>query len=252
MCSLTWLATEDGYELFFNRDESRERLPARPPGLELRDGLEILAPTDADAGGTWLGINAYGLTVGLLNGKGLAPAPKAPLSRGLLVRGLLDATDTYEVERRLRAMDLTDRRAFRLVALEPGADLSSAEWDGRELRCERLGAEGLPLSSSSLDPDGALENRQRVLGGLREDSGDLSEHLLDAFHHSHDPKPSAVSACMHRPDAETVSFTRTRVSATEVELGYSPAPPCRRVPLSWIGVSRRQPMAVPTRNAGGA
>lgn len=252
MCSLTWYATEDGYELFFNRDESRERLPARPPGLELRDGLEILAPTDADAGGTWLGINAFGLTVGLLNGKSHAPAPSAPLSRGLLVRELLDAADTAEVEGRLASMDLALRRGFRLIALEPGAPLLSAVWDGRTLTCEREGELALPLSSSSSDPEGALCNRTEVLAALRAGGEPLSERLLESFHRSHDPGPSAVSACMHRPDAETVSYTRTRVGRTQVELGYSPAPPCRRVPLSWIGVPRRESEPAAARSASGA
>ena len=111
MCTLTWLRSGEGYELFFNRDEARTRLPALPPRVQRRDGVEFLSPLDADAGGTWLGVNAYGLTVGLLNGRADAPAPAAPRSRGLLVLDLLDAARSADVERRLQAADLSRTRA---------------------------------------------------------------------------------------------------------------------------------------------
>jgi hypothetical protein len=34
---------------------------------------------------------------------------------------------------------------------------------------------------------------------------------------------------MHRPDAETVSFSRIDVDASEARFYYSPASPCRNV-----------------------
>lgn len=238
MCSLTWLRRGEGYELFFNRDESLERLPARPPTRRQRRGVELLAPLDADAGGTWLGVNAFGLSVGLLNGDPRGPAPVDPISRGLLVLELLEAREGAEVARRIRALDLGRWRPFQLFALEPRAPFLGARWDGARLVVERRpGASGL-LSSSALVPVEAERNRRRVLDGLLAGRGEPDEDLLLAFHASHDPAPSGVSVCMHRPDAQTVSFTRVRVGDDAVALGYSPAAPCRRVPLEWLELAR--------------
>jgi hypothetical protein len=51
-----------------------------------------------------------------------------------------------------------------------------------------------------------------------------------AFHRSHGAQASAYSPCMHRTDAETVSFTHIQVTGLEVFVHYSPAPACRQYP----------------------
>ncbi len=67
MCTVSWRAARDGYDLFFNRDELHTRAPELPPALSERDGVRFLAPRDGDHGGTWLAVNEHGLTVCLLN-----------------------------------------------------------------------------------------------------------------------------------------------------------------------------------------
>lgn len=237
MCTLTWLSTADGYELFFNRDESRARLPALPPRAQARNGVPFLCALDADAGGTWLGVNAFGLSVGVLNGRSDAPAPAAPRSRGLLVLDLLDTPDTATLERRLDALDLGSTRAFRLIALEPGARLLEASWDGRELRRARRSESEQPVCSSSLDPEGAAASRTAAWAQVRA-RGVPDERAHEEFHRGHVPQRGALSACMHRADAETVSFTRTRVSARRVELGYRPGSPCGEAEIAWLALER--------------
>jgi hypothetical protein len=238
VCTLTWLRTADGYELFFNRDEARTRLPALPPRAQRRDGVDVLCPLDADAGGTWLGVNAFALTVGLLNGRADAPAPLAPRSRGLLVLELLDAAGSAEVARRLEQADLSATRAFRLIALEPGAELLDATWDGRELRLARRGDGEQPVSSSSLDPEGAGRSRAAAWAEvLARGTPDSAVHA--DFHRGHVPERGALSTCMHRPDAVTVSLTRTRVGARRVELGYRPGSPCEDAATDWLALERR-------------
>ena len=79
MCTATWLIHRDGFELYFNRDESVRRGAAHAPEILELDGVRCLAPRDADAGGTWLGVNEHGLAVGLLNAwDGLEPARPEP------------------------------------------------------------------------------------------------------------------------------------------------------------------------------
>ncbi|MDT8321298.1 MAG: NRDE family protein [Xanthomonadales bacterium] len=67
MCTLSWKPQAGGYVLRFNRDERRERSPAAPPAALQRGGMRFLAPRDGAAGGSWLLVNAAGLSIGLLN-----------------------------------------------------------------------------------------------------------------------------------------------------------------------------------------
>ena len=63
-----------------NRDEYLDR-PALPPAL-LADPLGVVAGSDLEAGGTWLGCRVEGgaLVAGLLNRRLAAPSPSAPPS----------------------------------------------------------------------------------------------------------------------------------------------------------------------------
>src|ERR1700737_3829646 len=57
-----------------NRDEMVER-PSRPPGRHWPDRPEVVAGLDAFAGGSWLGINDWGVAAAVLNRHGsLGPA----------------------------------------------------------------------------------------------------------------------------------------------------------------------------------
>ena len=107
MCTLTWRLEPAGFDLFVNRDEQHSRRPALPPTVELENGLSIAAPTDADAGGTWIAVNSNGLAICLLNGQTSADhAAASPVSRGLLVRALASSGSCAEVVRRVRAARL--------------------------------------------------------------------------------------------------------------------------------------------------
>jgi len=83
-----------------NREESVTRptqFPKIQPGTP-----RIVCGTDRLAGGTWLGVNQFGLVVAVTNRARTRP-PVEPRSRGLLCRDLLDsrnARDAVEVARR--------------------------------------------------------------------------------------------------------------------------------------------------------
>lgn len=70
-----------------NRDEHYTR-SARPPHM-LHDRPRVYAGKDEQAGGTWLGVNEFGLVVGLLNRHSTQPQDPARRSRGLLCVDLL-------------------------------------------------------------------------------------------------------------------------------------------------------------------
>ena len=57
-----------------NRDEMIDR-PAKPPGRHWADRVEVVAGLDLLAGGSWLGLNDWGVAAAILNRHGsLGPA----------------------------------------------------------------------------------------------------------------------------------------------------------------------------------
>jgi len=164
VCTASWLIAPDGYELFFNRDESRRRGLARAPEeLEL-EGVRGLLPVDSDAGGTWLGVNEFGLALGLLNGTDARGTHPEPRSRGLLVRELLGARAADEVLDALEREALERYRGFTLALFEPGREPRVRTWDGERLVATPA---SLPLASSSLDGGRARSERERVFASLQ-------------------------------------------------------------------------------------
>lgn len=232
MCTLTWSLEPGGFDLFFSRDEVRTRRPALPPTVAEHDGLSIAAPTDADAGGTWIAVNSAGLAVCLLNGYRAGDVgAHAPISRGLLVRELASAPTWTEVAHRLERVELRQYRSFALVAFEPGpaphrATPHRATWNGTHLEVQALTDADRPLCSSSLDPIGSGASRRAQLLDLEREHGPLAAAQLEAFHRTHLPERGSLSVCMHREDAHTVSLTHVRVSPDSALLRYSAGAPC--------------------------
>ena len=221
MCTAAWLTRPGGYELVFNRDESVRRLPARPPSFATLAGVRCLFPVDGDAGGTWLGVNELGVTLGLLNSAGESDGPLPIRSRGLLVLDCLDVCGGRELEQRLRSADLARYRGFRMACFAPDEEPLLFVWNGAELARETA---ELPLSSSSLDAARAQSERRAVLERVAR--GGLDRSGLEAFQASHEPERGPWSPCMHRSDAHTVSASRVSVGADGIRFRYAPGPPC--------------------------
>ena len=228
MCTVTWLATPGGYELFFNRDELRSRLRARSPARGERGGVAFIAPMDGNSGGTWLLVNAHGLSVGLLNFYEATSRARVDshgrrwISRGQLVLDLASAVDAEDVSRCLAGLDLSRYRPFTLLAVEAERAAGTVwRFDGATLARPPL---ELPfLTSSSYDAAAVDEARRPLLArpGVWTVGG-----LLD-FQRSHEPERGPLSPCMHRADARTVSFSRIRVDGGNISFEYGDGPPCR-------------------------
>ncbi|HZS04293.1 MAG TPA: NRDE family protein [Blastocatellia bacterium] len=229
MCTVSWLHDDSGgYQLFCNRDERHTRRAALPPQIRERGGVKFIAPADGDFGGSWIGANQFGLSLCLLNRYTDETTHQRGnyTSRGLLLVELMDCRSRSHVGGRIAEMDLTRFRPFTLVALEPGAPVSLFQWTGRELLVESDGESRMPLASSSYDPTGVEEFRGRQFAQLKAAAGGVSADLLLAFHRSHAPEPGPWSACMHRDDAQTVSFSHLKVTPGGIEFYYQPQAPC--------------------------
>ena len=106
-----------------NRDEMAGR-PSSPPDRHWPDRPQVTAGRDDLSGGTWLGINDYGLVAGVLNRVGsLGPRPEYR-SRGELP---LEALDHAEAAVAADALSNTNPAAFRSFNLVI-ADAREAFW----------------------------------------------------------------------------------------------------------------------------
>ena len=217
MCTLSFRLEPDGFELFFSRDEQRSRTPAVAPEIHATSGARFIAPRDPEGGGTWIAVNEHGLAVALLNDYAARPAGLRFESRGALVLALADARDPRELARRVCARSLAAYRPFELVVFAPGEAVLRFAWNGRELATEP-GARG-PFASSAVAQAAARAARR---ARFAESDGEL-----ERFHREHAPARGALSVCMHRADAVTVSLARVRVDRARVAMAYAPGSPCR-------------------------
>ena len=231
MCTLSWLPDRSGYWIFFNRDERRTRRPGRGPAHQRLGKVRIITPVDGDCGGTWIGVNQFAVSAALLNRYHDAPVERIPatVSRGLLLRSLLDARSAKALIGRLGRTGLTDYLPFTIAAFDRSRTVRVADWNGRELTLSRVTAPGLVRTSSGLDQRGAERSRRarfdEVLGG-----NDITVRRLRGLHQDHRPAKGALSVCMHRPDARTQSLTEIRVAKTMASVRYRAGSPCRARP----------------------
>ena len=224
MCTVSWIYQDEAYHLFCSRDEKHTRRHALKPQSLTREGLRFVAPIDGDFGGTWIAVNELGLSLALLN---RGPASPAQLSRGLLIMNLIASRTLSDVAERFAARDLSDFAAFTILGLAPGMPAALFSWNGRESGVIEDADRYMPLASSSVEPEACEAQRRATLESIRAKSPELHPGALLAYHRSHSPAPSAHSVCMHRGDAQTVSFTWVTVDGTGANMYYSAGSPCR-------------------------
>jgi hypothetical protein len=227
VCTASWLRRGGELRVYFNRDELDGREPGTAPAAAEHDGVRFVAPRDGRTGGTWIAATDRGLALALLNrSDGLQP-PR-PGTRGRLIPRLVAARDPDDLTSRLLREPLRDLPPFRLVSfwLEP-ARAEAVTWDGRNLAVELLDADDGMLCSSGLGDERATRERAERRTRARARAAEWDHAALRAFHRSHEPEPSAWSVCMHRTDAETVSYTEVCLSPAGVRLAYVASPPCR-------------------------
>jgi hypothetical protein len=241
MCTLSWLPRADGHHFWHGRDERTTRLPGEPPRIVRRGGRHAIAPRDGDAGGTWVGVNDAGLTLGLANlyppegvGEG-GPVPGL-VTRGRIIDDLLPAATAHAAHKLLEAMDPRVFAPFTLAVLEPGRPPELHRWDGARLETRTTAAPGLLLTSSGAGRR-IEEIRVREYARLAPGSPPRAEDI-EALHRSHLESLGADSFCMHREEAETASLTRVEVAGRSISMTYTPGPPCRTANLDPLSLER--------------
>jgi hypothetical protein len=235
MCSVSWVRRRDSLLVVMNRDERRDRAPARPPRRWRGADGGFTAPLDGEAGGTWIAAKDSGVVLALLNhhgpggsgGRGLHRADHADvaggvrrISRGLLVTALA-AQEAPPDAARLRAAGLAAYAPFRLFVAGRQLPPRVFTWNGARLSVRRLDARVGFLTSSSWNPSAVIPARQARFRAFRRGHPRPTRADLVAFHASaDDPRGTPWAVCMSRDDARTVSRTVVEVTTAGVTMRY--------------------------------
>lgn len=205
MCTLTW-RHDVGLELFFNRDELKTRGRAIPPRRQVTPcGVRYLAPTDIDAGGTWMLANEFGIVVCLLNRWHEKPSGNFPKSRGRVVTDLAFIRSLPELSSTLPKL-CAGSRPFDLIAFD-GPKLLGLSWRGRVGEPLQDFKPVQPLTSSSFQFESVKAEREKRFQNCES---------LEDFQSGHGETSNAYSVRMNRPDAQTWSRSHVTITAGQV------------------------------------
>ena len=221
MCTVTFIPqSNNGFILTSNRDEAPGR-ETFPPKIYHENGMGLLYPKDAVAGGTWIGVSEKKRAISLMNGGFVPHIRKLPYrkSRGVVLKELLVSEKLLST---VNGYDFNEIEPFTAVVVEWMASLAlfTIVWDG-----ERLHSMEEPLlpkiwSSSPLYPENAKVKRMRwfsdFLGG--------KEHVLNTemleFHKTGGDGDIENNLVMDRGFVRTKSITQVVRKGNTVKMHY--------------------------------
>jgi hypothetical protein len=222
MCSLSWSRSRGTLVVVMNRDERRDRAPARPPRRwpGVPDGGGFTAPVDGEAGGSWIAVRDSGVVLALLNHQAVRRATPPRTSRGLLVTALA-AERTIPDAARLRAAGLPAFAPFRLFVAGPATPPRVFTWSGVSLTSRRLDPRRGFLTSSSWNPRPVIAARHAAFRAFARDRAQPTRADLVAFHaRADEARGTPWAICMAREDARTVSTTVVEAGPGGVSMRY--------------------------------
>jgi|GEM_PF-37825 len=225
-------ATCPGFRLFCNRDEQHTRAPGEAPEIrELlttgEESIQVLCPTDPSGGGTWVGVNSFGVAATVLNLNLEAPPTRKPhhQSRGQFVLDALKHTNASSAsEWAKQAITPDSTLPFRLViAAKDGVHLICN--NGQSLTHESLGpiTDRYFFTSSGLG-DHIVQNPREALFHETFDGLDdqAAYEQQAAFHHHQWADKTHISIDTMRDDARTVSRTQVVIGPDQTRMAYTP------------------------------
>jgi uncharacterized protein with NRDE domain len=210
-----------------NRDEQVLR-PSAPPSVRSILKMSVLAPTDLKAGGTWLGLNAAGLIVGITNRFG-TPADTSKKSRGALVFAALANANRDDAVRKISDLNAGDYNGFHLLIADTGG--ATVLWsDGQQLSVDPLesGVHVLTERSYGAGDSARLEFLQTRLLALAE-TKKLERSELDNILRRH-AVMGFEGTCVHLPEMDYATRSSTIIqlgqNSKSVRFFFADGPPC--------------------------
>lgn len=220
MCTVTFIPKGDSnFILTSNRDEAIGRTTLAPDFYNV-DGVKMLFPKDAVAGGSWIGISEKNSMICLLNGgfENHVRVENYKMSRGVVVKELLKADDLSTA---IESFNYEGIEPFTIVAINWSSGLKATElvWDGYKAHITRLPDTPKIWSSSTLYDAQMKQKRQNWFGGF------LSKNAFEAddmyrFHTTAGEGNKHVDVCMDRGLLKTVSITQVEKTNEDCIMTY--------------------------------
>ncbi len=236
VCTLTlaWQVFDDApVAVAANRDEALGR-DSTPPAVFDDDPL-IVAPRDAEAGGTWIGYNENGVFAGITN-KWTDAELAGDRSRGLLVADVLEATSAADAAASIEdAVEADEYDGFYLVVAD-ATDAFCYAWDGTLSRIEFDPGVHVVVNVAvddavdvpSIRPEAGREqaaNARAVRTALEAKSGETATEWLERAGDVLGDHEYGV--CIHRNGFGTRSSSLIALGPDTRRYAFAPGPPCR-------------------------
>ena len=207
-----------------NRDEYFER-PTEGPALRETARANVVAPRDERAGGTWLGLNEYGLFAAITNRRCESPDPNRR-SRGLIVMDALGARSAREAVEEIEGLQPDTYNPFNLLVAD-GETAHVITYLGAPERIDLEPGAHVIGNVHPLDRDFPKVARQReeVASVARGPAG----HAMDALARvcaSHAGEGPLEHTCVHAEPYGTCSSTLLRLGDAGARLHYAHGAPC--------------------------
>jgi uncharacterized protein with NRDE domain len=208
-----------------NRDERLDR-PSHSPSV-INEAPRVIAPQDAEAGGTWIGYNEHRVLVAILN-RWTDADLGGERSRGLLVMDALECESTTEAATIVeRTINEYEYEGFNLIIADRG-DTILYEWDGQlqktifdpgvHVVVNIGGDDHFEIPESRREPGRAqAENTRRARADLQPESDETAAAWLDraaTVLRDHDSGSVFITNSSGRARPRSSRFTITEPSMT--------------------------------------
>lgn len=227
MCTISFVPVDQSHWILgMNRDERKNRPKAKTPALtEHESGTQYLAPVDTEAGGTWIAINQYGLTLLLINNyQALNPElahRSDALSRGLVIPQMMGKSSASECISVLEKIEAERYNPFTLFVFSQREQrITSYAWNGKSTRFEDLPVEPFVKISSGFDPEEAYRIRSGVFREKLSEDGKVTVDWMKSLLQSTHPGPGAVSIAMLQEKVMSVSAIVLKLTPQQCESHY--------------------------------
>ncbi|HNP68636.1 MAG TPA: NRDE family protein [Aequorivita sp.] len=221
MCTITFIPkTNNDFVLTSNRDEAPGR-ETFPPEIYEEDGVKLLYPKDAVAGGTWIGASDKKRIVCLMNGGFVAHKREAfyRKSRGLVVKDLLKSAN---LKKEIENYDFCGIEPFTTVLIEWETEVQLLQlvWDGETYHFSEEPLAPHIWSSSPLYPENLKKKREQWFSAFLLETKNPSEEELLQFHKTAGEGDLNSNLIMDRGFIKTKSITQISKKENAIEMRY--------------------------------
>lgn len=221
MCTLTFIPKSNtDFILTSNRDEAPDR-NTFPPKTYEEEGVRILYPKDAVAGGTWIGCSEKKRVISIMNGGFVAHKRKASYrkSRGLVVKDLLT---TENVVDKVQGYNFEGIEPFTIVIIDWNEELRLFQlvWDEEKVHFSQEENKPVIWSSSPLYPSELKSKREKWFTDFLEETPNPTSADLIFFHKNAGDGNAESDLIIDRGYVKTKSITQVIKNAETVQMLY--------------------------------